>query len=354
MAAYLLSPKLGNPSTQNKQEDANLSSESGAIEMAYYKKYREILPTLPVGKAWMIAEHLVQYQGFWLSPNLALKAVIWIQDEFKVQPTDIFLASFPKTGTTWLKALIFATINRTHCDFSTHPLLTRSPHECFPFLEAYVHESHETISGLDALPPPRLLATHFPHTLLPNSMITSGCKFIYICRDPKDVLVSTWLFSNKLRPKELPPLSLQEAFELFCQGISHFGPYWDHVLGYWKWSLENPEKILFLKYEDLKKDPSAVVKRLAEFLGVHFSLEEEGKGVAQEITRLCSFESLSNLEVNKTKTYKFKSDLVLYNNIFFRKGQTGDSKNHLTNEMIQHLDKTTQEKLAGSGLTFVS
>ncbi|XVF49912.1 hypothetical protein PTKIN_Ptkin04bG0054200 [Pterospermum kingtungense] len=331
---------------QNKQEDDVVKQE-----MAYYKKYREILPTLPVAKGWF-TEHLVQYQGFWLSPNLALKSALWIQHEFKVQPTDIFLASFPKTGTTWLKSLIFATINRTRFDFSTHPLLTSGAHDCFPFLDGYVHQSHETISDLDCLPPPRLLSTHFSFDLLPDSMITSGSKFVYICRDPKDVLVSNWFFLRKVRPKEIGPLSLQEAFELFCQGILHFGPYWDHVLGYWKWSLENPEKILFLKYEDLKKDPLVVVKRLAEFLGQPFSLEEESKGTVEQIIRLCSFKSLSNLEVNNTDIFKYKDGMIFDNNSFFRKGESGDWKNHLTDEMAEHLDKITLGKLSGSGLTF--
>ncbi|MBA0761047.1 hypothetical protein Gotri_023747 [Gossypium trilobum] len=41
---------------------------------------------------------------------------------------------------------------------------------------------------------------------------TSACRSVYICRDPKDVFVSKWHFTNKLRPKELPPLSLEETF----------------------------------------------------------------------------------------------------------------------------------------------
>ncbi|XP_021286250.1 flavonol sulfotransferase-like [Herrania umbratica] len=318
------------------------------------ERYRETLRSFPIGKGWM-TEHLVHYQGFWLAPKAALKGVIWIQDRFKARPTDIVLATFPKTGTTWLRALIFATINRTRYDFSKHPLLTTGPHDCFPFLDAYIYENDQSVSNLDASPSPRLLSTHIPYTLLPDSMTnSSGCSFIYICRNPKDVLVSKWLFMNKLRPKELPPLSLQEAFELFCQGISHYGPYWDHVLGYWNGSLETPTKILFLKYEDLKKEPLAVVKRLAEFLGHPFSLEEESMGVIQEIVRLCSFENLSNLEVNRTSAQKFSRDIIVDNRHFFRKGQVGDSENYLTAEMIERLDEITADKLIGSGLIFGS
>ena len=48
------------------------------------------------------------------------------------------------------------------------------------------------------------------------------------------------------------------------------GPFWDHVLKYQKTSLERPQKIMFLKYEDLKRDPRGQVKKLAEFMGRPF------------------------------------------------------------------------------------
>ncbi|KAG4137303.1 hypothetical protein ERO13_D07G064000v2 [Gossypium hirsutum] len=249
MDYFLPSPDCDTISkTYNGQIDSHLIQKTN-------DGYREILPNLPRGKGWM-TEHLVQYQGVWLTPNFALKGLMWVQDHFKPRSTDICLATFPKTGTTWLKALTFATVNRTRYGFADHPLLTTVPHGCLPFLEACPND-------LDGFPSPRLLSTHIPYTLLPNSMtVNQSCRFVYICRDPKDVLVSKWLFMNKLRPKELAPISLEEAFELFCQGISHYGPYWDHVLGYWKASLETPEKVLFLKYEELKEEPSVVVKRL--------------------------------------------------------------------------------------------
>ncbi|XP_022715965.1 flavonol sulfotransferase-like [Durio zibethinus] len=345
MAAFVLPSSLCNKITKSYNEEKDLQP---MIDRTC-KRYRETLPSLSVGKGWM-TEHLVHYHGFWLTPKAALKGVMWIQDHFKPRPTDIFLATFPKTGTTWLKALVFAIINRTRYDFSDHPLLTTGPHDCFPFLDAYLYQNDQSVSNLDAFPSPRLLSTHMPYTLLPDS--SAGSRFVYICRDPKDVLVSKWLFMNKLRPKELPPLSLEEAFKLFCQGISHYGPYWDHVLGYWKESLKTPEKILFLKYEELKKEPLVVVKRLAEFLGHPISMGEESKGVVQEIVRLCSFENLTNLEVNKRSLQKFSSDIIVDSRHFFRKGEVGDSKNYLTAEMIERLDEITVDKIYGSGLIF--
>ncbi|KAF7153800.1 hypothetical protein RHSIM_Rhsim01G0075600 [Rhododendron simsii] len=106
-----------------------------------------------------------------------------------------------------------------------------------------------------------------------------------------------WYFLAKVRSKELPPLSLEEAVDLFSRGIFGFGPFWDHVQGYWKASQECPERIFFITYEEMKRDTFVKVKRLAEFLGQPFSMEEERERVVEEIIELCSFGKLRNLEV---------------------------------------------------------
>ncbi|KAL7175423.1 hypothetical protein ACSBR2_029091 [Camellia fascicularis] len=109
------------------------------------------------------------------------------------------------------------------------------------------------------------------------------------------------------------------------RGVVGFGPFWDNVLGYWKESLERPHKVLFLMYEDLKEDIILQMKKVAEFIGVLFSFEEEKESVIEEISRLCSFHNLRDLEVNKTG-----SVLYFENKTYFRKGEVGDWVNYLT------------------------
>ncbi|KAJ0564061.1 putative quercetin-3-sulfate 4'-sulfotransferase [Helianthus annuus] len=129
--------------------------------------------------------------------------------------------------------------------------------------------------------------------------------------------------------------------------IVGYGPYWDHILGYWKASLERPERILILKYDDLRKEPTSNVKRLAEFIGYPFSVNEEKAGVVDDIIKLCSFENLSNLEVNKTGKREGGS---LENRLYFRKAEDGDWKNYFTDEMKEKIDKLTDEKLGHTSL----
>ncbi|OMO72981.1 hypothetical protein COLO4_27322 [Corchorus olitorius] len=316
------------------------------------EKLEEMLARLPKGKNWAGGEELIQYQGFWLPKEMA-KGVMLIHGHLKPRPTDVILSTYPKCGTTWLKALAFAIINRSsHHDFQNHPLLTSNPHDLLlPLIERYINSV-----DIETLPSPRVCPSHLALSLFPNSMAaaSSPCRFVYICRNPKDTFVSMWHFMNKLRRlKQVPPLSLEDALDSFSKGVSFCGPYWDHVLGYWKASLESPNNVLFLKYEDLKREPSVYVRKLAEFLDLPFSEEEENEGIVEKIVNLCSFENLSNLYVNKNNNINIKAAGVNTSH-FFRKGQVGDWINHLSPEMANAMDQITQEKFRGTGLNFDS
>ncbi|KAK8305194.1 hypothetical protein V6Z11_D03G044000 [Gossypium hirsutum] len=239
------------------------------------KNFDELLPTLPQTKGWWLGQ-LFQYHGFWIS-SFGIKGSLLIHDHFKPRSTDIIVATYPKYGTTWLKAFVFSIINKASFDFSDHPL------------------------------------------------------------NPKDVLVSKWYFVNKLRPKKMPPLSLEETFDLFCKGVSHS-------------SVELSKKVLFLKYEDVKKEPLGCVRKVAEFLGVPFTLEEENKEIVEQIVKLCCFESMSNQDVNKLdKRYQQR---LVSNSDFFRKGEVGDWVNHLSPEMAEKLDQITEQKLQDTRFNF--
>ncbi|KAM3318872.1 flavonol 4'-sulfotransferase [Capsicum chacoense] len=289
----------------------------------------------PKERGWL-TEHVLQYKGFWYPTGILQGLIALQQQHFKPKPDSVILASYPKSGTTWLKAILFAITNRSHLDFNTHPLLTSNPHELVPQLEGYAF-THPT----NPTPNTCLMHSHLAFNSLPES----NCKIVYIFRDPKDVLASCWYFVQKLRPKELPFISLQEAFDQFTKGCSPFGPFWDHVMGYYKASLEFPKRVLLLKYEDMKQDPIFNAKRLAEFLGQPFSIEEEREGIVERITELCSFEKQSNLEVNKEGTHTGTFIPTIANNTYFREGKVGDSKNHLSGEMIEVLDDITKQKL---------
>nr|GMD75412.1 cytosolic sulfotransferase 12-like [Ipomoea batatas] len=322
-------------------------------ESCYPEELRESIISLPKEEGW-ITPHIYNYKGVWLPPP-HLHGVLRSHQHFQAQNSDVILCTPPKSGTTWLNALIFSLITRKHYfpQLETHPLLTKNPQDLIPNMElSYARRQNSPPdfptmnNGLM-----RLMSTHLPLELLPKSVGESKCKLIYLCRNPKDTFVSFWHFMNKLRGelRGLGEMPFPEAFDKYCRGASHYGPFWDHMLGYWKESLENPSQVLFLKYEEIKEEPDVHLRRMAAFLECPFSEEEEECGVVGGISRLCSFESLSSLEVKKTgKSY----DRPAGNNVFFRKGKVGDWRNHLTDEMATKLDQIVEEKFKGTGLKF--
>ncbi|XP_043715332.1 cytosolic sulfotransferase 12-like [Telopea speciosissima] len=318
-----------------------LSQEEGLTQ-----ECKTLLSSLPRDKGW-VANHLFQYQGFWHTAR-QLQGVLTCQQHFQANPDDLLLITTPKSGTTWLKAIAFAIVNRKlYSSSDDHPLLKANPHELVPFLELNLYIENK-IPDLTSFASPRLFSTHLPYVSFPESVKQLGCKMVFLCRDPRDVFISAWHFTNKLRPQAIGTQSLEEAFDSFCRGVINYGPALDHILEYWKQSLERPEKVLFLKFEEMKAQPSVQLKRLAEFFGCPISEEEEKEGVVETILKLCSFDHLSNLDVNKTGKMATGEE----HSAFFRRGEVGDWVNHLTPEMIEKFKQIIEEKLHGSGLKF--
>jgi len=310
----------------------------------------EKLPlSLSKERGW-ISPYLYLHQHFWC-PSTHVQGVNNFQKHFQAKASDVIVASFPKSGTTWLKALTFSILNRKRLSsLENHPLLTSNPHELVPFLDFIFRADNiqDKLSHLSKMTEPRVFGTHIPFSSLSKSIKESNCKIIHICRNPFDTFVSTWIFTLKHKPESLQEITIEEALEKYCKGIIGFGPTWDHMLGYWKESIAAPNKVLFLKYEELKDDVNFYVKRVAEFLDCSFTKEEESNEVIGNLVKLCSFENMKDLEVNKSGTF----DRNFEKKYLFRKAEIGDWVNYFSPSMIEKLSKTIEEKLGGSGLSF--
>ncbi|CAN0896894.1 Cytosolic sulfotransferase 17 [Linum grandiflorum] len=293
---------------------------------------------------------LRKIQGFWHhSARDLLRSTDAFRANFRPSRDDVvILASSMKTGTTWLKALAHCILFR---DDEEEDMLTKvNPHPCAPTLEMKVYSHDPTLrpADIDQL---RLFHTHIPYSYLPDSIKSyeRGCKLVYITREPKDTLVSLWHFFNKaLISKQDPIFPLERAVESFCSGKVPLGPYWEHVLEYWEESKRSPDSVMFIKYEDLHRNPKPHVRKLASFMGRPFGDDEE------EVDRVIwrsSFDRLKDLDVNKTEpTEKRKLAPLLKISDYFRRGTIGDWRNYLTPEMAQRVDDITQVKFRGIGL----
>ncbi|KAK4479927.1 hypothetical protein RD792_012979 [Penstemon davidsonii] len=309
-----------------------------------------LVPNLPQERSREGGRLCLYSNNFWTWVKF-LRPILNSQKYFKAHDTDIIISTLPKSGTTWLKALTYSIVNRNNYSINQSPLLISNPHDLVPRLEFQINQEDLINVENTNSAGPRIFSTHVPYHLFSNSIHKSKCKVIYICRNPLDHFTSLrpFLLENEFENDGEPPLSLDESFDMFCRGIYPYGPFWEHVLGYWNANLRNPDKLLFLKYEDLQQDVVLYVKKIAEFIGLGFSEEEDD--VIKGIVQLCTFENMKNLEVNKTGI--FSGNIIEVKNCsFFRKGQVGDWANYLTPEMKEKFDKIIEAKLQGSGLKF--
>jgi len=345
--------KFTNRTMASRHSENN--AQGAALLTTPHTNISRIIHSLPLETRWPTLS-VRQYASFWLAEVTLKTGFPLVHSCFEPRPTDVFLASFPKSGTTWLKALVFATLKRsTHVPFDgDHPLRHCSPHDIVRFLEIEFNTRDE----FEAVPSPRVLATHLPYSLLPNCITgeeSSGCRIVYVCREPKDALVSYWLFTKKAALARgvddvRSTFTIQEALELFCDGRCPGGPQWQHVLQYWEESLRRPDRVLFFRYEEMLLEPESHVRKLAKFMGCEFSEEEEESGVVSAIVELCSLAKLRDMEVNRNGSTR----MGIKNESFFRMGVAGDWSNHMTPEMAQRLDKVVEDALQGTGFTFTS
>ncbi|KAJ9543917.1 hypothetical protein OSB04_023624 [Centaurea solstitialis] len=310
-----------------KNEKANMAR--------IFERYKDRFTTLPMEKGWH-TKNLYLYEGHWYPSKylFSIANVMCSHETFQANPTDIYLATLPKSGTTWMKALTFAIVNRTkykNNPLSTHRLLLSNPHDCVPFIENEILKTNPTCEVENC---PRIFATHTPYTSLPQSVIDYGCRIVYMCRNPKDVLISLFHFANKMRDESLGPMKIEEAFTMFYKGIIPSGPYWDHVKGYCKASLEHPVKILFLTYENMSVDTANNARG-----------RKGCRGGGQDCQDVQFWES-KGVDMHGN----FREGVP--NDVFFREGKVGDWSNHLTDKMSQVLDQITKEKFNGFDISF--
>ncbi|XP_034046440.1 amine sulfotransferase-like [Thalassophryne amazonica] len=141
---------------------------------------------------------------------------------FKILDSDIFVVTYPKSGTIWSQQIIISI-----CDLAGGLNEYSNNWEQMPWLE--YTEGHEDYS---LRPSPRLFTSHLIPALMPPGLKDKKAKIVYVMRNPKDIVTS---------------------FYHFCQiAIVITGSWFDHIR---QWHATKDEyNILFLTYEEMVLD----------------------------------------------------------------------------------------------------
>ena len=100
-----------------------------------------------------------------------------IASDFSVRDDDLFIVTYPKSGTTWTQQITLLLINNGEEE-------DRILIDVMPWLEgeAWFHKA----KNMDS---PRYIKSHLPYALIPR-VSNSRAKYIYVARNPKDCVVS--------------------------------------------------------------------------------------------------------------------------------------------------------------------
>lgn len=246
---------------------------------------------------------------------------------FQFKSDDIVVMSYPRSGSTWTREILWAMTNLDHLHLAdTQHVNTR----VFPIHYDMITPYHEfdisqfggkTVMELaNAQKSRRIIAAimHFSD-LHPNLLDTS--KVVYVARNPKDVCLSTYnIYASLGRFTG----DLSTWTELFTGGNIIYGAYWKHLEQAWR--RRNHLNLHFMFYEDMKTDIMNELKKLNSFLKLGLSEEQ--------LLRVQEHTQLENMKAREKKPIiKLKKGAS-----FFNKAQVGGWNTAASPELDEYIN----------------
>jgi len=209
---------------------------------------------------------------------------------------------------------------------------------------------------------PGHLKTHIPANLLAD--LNKG-KYIYVLRNPKDLLVSYFHHQRDAMgvAYHFVDGKFEDFFELFINGPMEYNDCFDHLLAWYPYTKK--DNVLPVHYEELKDDPSGQILRIAKFMGDewHRNLLEE-EGLLEKIVELSSFGTMKkeydSFEIPVVTDPQANVGLLAFADLnrgiitehgtvkvkdFVRSGKVGGWRKVFTDDMNRRMNEKIVEKL---------
>ena len=247
--------------------------------------------------------------------------------EFGESDDDILVATYSKSGTTWMQMILYQLTTDGRMDFDH--LFDISP---------WVYYSALREVSPVRTPQPRIIKSHDRY-----GRFTKGRRgrFIFVVRDGRDVCLS--LFHHRRNFKRYDG-SFDQHFDDFLKGTDY--NWFDHIRPW----LENPSRlpITYVRFEDLKSNFTATVRRVAEACGI-----DVPEAAMARVLERCSFEYMKQNEARfapRNDHFAGKTDapyLVRDSSQFIRHGKVGEGVAALTEQQLHAYRERFDRSLAG-------
>ena len=167
-----------------------------------------------------------------------------------LKPQDAFLASYPRSGSTWLRFILFEVLSGEDAGF-------RKIEQRLP--EIHVHR------GIPPILPEggRLIKTHEQYR-------KEYKKAVLLVRDVRDVFLSVYAAYGALGMAPIVSKGDIDSFLLsFLEGRAlQMGSWQEHSRSWLESPLAKDGNLMVIRYEDLRKNPEQMVGQLLQFVGI--------------------------------------------------------------------------------------
>ncbi len=197
-------------------------------------------------------------------------STIW--NDFQFRNDDIVIATYAKTGTTWMQQIVGQLL------FGGNPDLEVA--QMSPWLDLRFPPKAEKLALLEAQTHRRFVKTHLPVDAL---VFSPRARYIYIGRDGRDILWSMynhWAImgqptrdeQNSLPgflgpPIEAPPPDIRQFWRDWLDRDGYpFVSFWNNVRTWWE--IRQLPNVRFVHFANLKRDMPSEMRRIAAFLDI--------------------------------------------------------------------------------------
>ena len=253
-------------------------------------------------------------------------------EEYAARAEDVFVVTQMKCGTTWMQHVVYQVLTRGDGDLvgSGTALYAVSP-----WLEGLksVPVADAPLVGEER--PARIIKTHLPVELCPW---IDDARYIYVARHPVSCFASCVDFIATNAGAMAPDLAIVEKW--FCSDAMWWGSWPAHVSG-WAARAAAHDNVLFLTFEEMKRDLPAIVRRVAAFLGVAPLTEAEIGRVVEK----CSFAYMQRHQ----EAFEMHPPHILQTDAELFVRGSADRHADVPEETRQRIVDWCRRELAGSG-----
>jgi Sulfotransferase domain len=248
---------------------------------------------------------------------------------------DVFFASFERSGNTWLRFVLMEVLTPQSAGFL-------NVNHILP--EIGTHRGVKPLLANGG----RFIKTHEQYR-------PKYKRAIYLMRDLRDVMLSNWARDREMgfAPYFDQGRGMDGYIESFLKGkVTRFGSWQAHVNSWLGCPLAHSQNLLVVRYEDLRRDTTAGIFKILDFLGIESD--------SSRVRRAIDNNSLSRMRhkeeaVKKSGVALGRGTLLRKHNVdredarFVRGGSVGGWRDRLTPGQIAMVTSYAAETLARAG-----